>query len=150
VLTGPQALLARLGVYVLIAVSLFSFGFLKGCQYESAERLELLAEQAKEGNRIAAARREVTIEVQKVYIEKAGKTEIVTEYVNTEVERYAPTNTSMCIDDNWIRLHDAAAEGKLPKGRSGVDDSLHSPVAAWENRRWEGLSHYYAEPRGTP
>lgn len=149
-LVGIQATLARAGVYVLIAVSLFTFGFMKGCEYESAEHIEFLAEQEKEGNRIAAVRREITIEVQKEYIKQAGKTEIVTEYVKKEVERYAATNTTMCIDDNWLRLHDAAARNEVPKSGSGLDGKVYPAIAYWESGRWQGLSHNYEKPRGAP
>ena len=137
-----------LGKWIVIGLLFFAgiaYGFVKGNAYGTAKLDAYVAEQMREETRIAAVRTKITREVVVRYIEKADKTEIQIREVKVGVENYARTNPDgLCIDAEWTRLHNAAAEGAVPRSGLRIDGSLRAPFLDPE-----GLRFYYRVP-GTP
>lgn len=121
IFTGPYAMLARLGVVALVAVSLFGYGWFKGNSHGTQKLIDYQAKQALEAVRIAQGRERVTTQVVTKYVQKAAETRVVTQYVEKEVVRYEQANPGYCLDADWRRLHDAAALNTVPNSPSGTD-----------------------------
>lgn len=105
---------------VLAALLAVSAAFVRS-HYIHVGREQVLAESAQNAVRIVRVQDEATVKVVDHYIKIKGATEIVTKYVKTEVEKYAETNTGMCLDADWRRVHDSAAANTLPRSRPLAD-----------------------------
>lgn len=150
-LTGGQAFLMRFGVKIVIGLTLFALGFLKGCQYESSERLKLEQNLQVVRAKAAAAQEKVTVQVQTVYVEKAARTKFTTEFVKQEVAEYEKQNVTMCIDDTWLRLHNAAASNSASRGSEGVDGGLpKTPSGAGPSHSGSGAKRSNEELQRAP
>ena len=108
-----------LGKWVIIGllmVAAFASGWVKGNDRGTQKLVDYVQEQAQEAIRIGKVRTEVTERVVTKYIETRGATKYVTETIEKEVTRYADANpANMCIDSEWVRLHNAAAANSIPK-----------------------------------
>lgn len=130
--SGPYALLAKWGVIALLALSLLTFGWVKGNEHGTQKLTDYQGKQLIEEVRVAKARDVVTTEVKLKYIKVKGDAEVVTKTVEKEVIKYAEVNTTSCLDPEWRRLHDVSALGKaaVPTATSGVDGTGGAPKAA--------------------
>ena len=141
VFSGPYAMLARVGVVALIALSLFAYGWFKGNEHGTEKLNKYIGEQAVEAVRIAKGREKVTTEVVTKYVAVRGKTEVVTKTVEKEVVRYAESNPGFCLDLAWRVLHDDAAANRVPDPRLKPDAASGAPKAA---EALEGVTENYA------
>lgn len=119
----------RLLALAIGAALLFATGWLKGNAHGTQKLYDYQAAEAKEAVRIAKAREVVTTKVVTKYVEKAAAAQVVTQTIEKEVVRYAETNAGSCLDLAWGRLHDAAAENRLPDPRPTVDGEGRAPQA---------------------
>lgn len=124
--------IARIGLWLLVGAaigfSIWFHGYTKG----SAKLDAYKAAQATEAARIIIKRGEVTERVVTKYVQVAGKTQIVTNTVTNEVTKYADANpTGMCIDAEFVRLHDLAATNQLPKPAIKPSGIMRTTSAAW-------------------
>lgn len=89
-------------------------------------RQQVLAENQAAALKIITKQGVVTAEVVNHYIKVKGDTETVTNTVEKEVVKYAETNTGMCIDAGWIRLHNESAANAIPADRPNTDGKMRA------------------------
>lgn len=124
-LGGWQRILLYGAVAAAVCAGLIGYGYHKGVQ-----RLwEYQAAQARETVRIVTKQGKVTEKVVTKYVKVAGETQVVTNTIEKEVVRYAEKNPGACLDDDWRRLHDAAASNTLPKPAAPADGAVRAPGA---------------------
>lgn len=112
------------GVVLVLAAALLE---LDGYRRGERQLWEYQAAQATEAVRIVTKRGEVTERVITKYEKVAGETQVVTNTIEKEVVRYADSNPGACLDDDWRRLHDAAAANEVPDPAAGPDGSVRAP-----------------------
>jgi hypothetical protein len=120
--------LARIAAWAIaglaIGVSVWGHGYMTG----KSKLIEYQAAQATEAARIVVLQGEVTERVITRYIKVKGDTEIVTREVEREVTRYAQANPDgLCIDAEWVRLHNAAATNAVSKSTGRPDGQMRAP-----------------------
>jgi hypothetical protein len=144
-----QATLIKWGVIALIILAAFASGYVRGKVSEAKKLPEYIAKQAQEGVRIITLQGKVTERIVNHYIKVAGKTEYVTNTIKEEVTKYAEANpTDLCIDAEFVRLHNAAALNASPKPPAAPSGSLRTTSAGyWNAYRIGGLGHGDAELR---
>lgn len=150
----PGIDLGRWLAYGAIALLLVAAGWLDGYRRGELKLYEYQGEQAAESVKIVVKQGEVTERVVTKYVrikEKAGN---AADGIRREVIRYVETNPSgMCLDDDWRRLHDAAAAGVLPAGAGGPDGAVRAPGADPAGTGDDGLQrtrHGDGELRAAP
>ena len=121
VFTGPYALLAKWGVILALGIALFGTGWVKGNQHGTEKLTRYIGEQAIAAVKIAKAQVILTEKIRYKYITKQAEAKVVTKYIDREVTKYAESNTGVCLDPEFRRLHDAAALGIVPAATSGTD-----------------------------
>lgn len=121
---------------LLVLASALGLAWFKGYQV-GADKLEAYrTEQFEAATKINAKRADITNRVEIRYIEKAGQTRIVTEYIEREVADYAQQNPDgLCLDPEWRRLHDRAALNAVPDPASGANAALRATGRAAEGLR---------------
>lgn len=97
-------------------------------------REQVLRENIKVATKIVSQQGAATEKVVTQYVKVKGKTEVVTEYVDREVKVYEETNTGLCLDADWRRLHDSAATNQVPSSRRATDGEGGAPTAAAAER----------------
>lgn len=122
----------RLLALLALAVALFGFGFLKGCQYE--QRAALQAENTNLQRVIKVERRQqsITASAAAAREETRAASRIVYRTVDREVIKYvqaSATDTRCLLDARWVQLHDAAALARFPDA-SSESDATPSGIAA--------------------
>lgn len=130
IIEGPYAVLARVGVWALAVLALVGFGWFKGVEHEAAKHQAYLAAQAVATSNRLLERTKIVTEVQTVYVEKAAQTKIVKEYIHDQSDKYAASNTGYCLDDEFRRLHDTAADNRLNPGAREVHDPGRTPSSS--------------------
>lgn len=118
------ALYAALGAAVVGLV--WGHGYHKGSQ----RLFEYKGDQAVAAVEVVKRQAAVTERIVTRYVERAGATRTVTEFVDREVIRYVENNPGLCLDPDWRRLHDAAAANRLPDPARAPDDPVRAPPAA--------------------
>lgn len=127
---------ALLNPWILLAIAAAGGGlWFKGYQV-GADKLEAYrAEQLGAATQINARRAAVTVQSEIQYVEVAGATRVVREYIEREVEAYAQQNPDgLCLDADWRRVHDRAALNAIPDPASRPHAALRAPGAAAEGR----------------
>lgn len=110
-------------VLALIVASAIAWG----CHHLiNVGRAQVLAENQAAALKIITKQGQTTTEVVNRYIKVKGDTETVTNTVEKEVVKYAETNTGMCIDSAWVRVHNDAAANAVPKNRLQPDDKMRA------------------------
>ena len=119
----------RLLIYAALAAAvtggLIGYGYMKGSQ----RLYEYQAAEARADLRILQKRGSVTERIVTRYVEIAGQTRTVTEYIEGENVKYAEQNSTMCLDVAWRRLHDAAAANRVPSSADGMPSAIGTPGA---------------------
>lgn len=140
--------------YIVIAVMLaaaFLSGWVRGNAHGTQKLVDYVQEQAQEATRIAQVRSKVTEKVITRYLEKKGATERVTEFIDREVVKYAETNTGMCIDAEFVRLHNNAAANELPKPTPKPSGTLRTTEAPyWHRLSIANIGYGNSQLRGSP
>jgi hypothetical protein len=125
-ITAQWQRFAVYGVIVLLACALLE---LDGYRRGERKLWDYQAKQATEAVHIVTKRGEVTERVITKYENVAGETKVVTKNIEKEVVRYVQTHPgAACLDDDWRRLHDAAADN-LPDATGGPDGAVRAPGA---------------------
>jgi hypothetical protein len=130
VFSGPWAWAARLAIYAALVAAIFGFGWVKGDEHGTEKLTEYVGAQAKQSAAVVVKQGAVTEKVVDHYIQVAGKTKTVVQYVDREVTKYAESNPGNCLDAEWRRLHDAAATNTIPGPAGGSDAARGAPTAA--------------------
>jgi hypothetical protein len=118
---------------LLVLASALGLAWFKGYQV-GADKLEAYrTEQFEAASKINGQRAAITGRVETRYIEKAGQTRIVTEFVEREVADYAQQNPDgLCLDADWRRVHDRAALNAVPDPASGSNAAMRPTGRAAE------------------
>ena len=115
-------------IYGLIVLAVLGAAWGKGYLMGSERLNDYISEQLSEETRINRERGKVTERVVIQYVKAKGATQTVTEYVDREVIKYA--NTTHCLDAEWGRLHNRAAENVLPGTAAKPDGEIGAPTDA--------------------
>lgn len=114
----------RIIAYLVVALALIAFGWVKGNDHGSQKLFDYQAAEAKEAVRIVTARGAVTERVVTEYIKVEGKTKTVTETVAKEVVRYETLKLDRAmLSVAAVGLHDSAAANTVPDTARAVDGS---------------------------
>jgi len=99
----------------LLVAAIWGHGWVRGNAHGTAKLGAYIGKQAEQAAIVRGKRAAVTERVVTEYVKVAGKTRTVTETVEKEVIRYVATNPDgMCIDPEWVRLHNLAAGNRVP------------------------------------
>jgi len=132
-----------------LGVAIWAHGYSRG----ELKLYDYQAEQAKASVAVVVKQGEVTERVVTRYVVKMRATENAANGIRTEVNRYAESNSGMCLDDDWRWLHDAAARGALPERPGGADGVVRAPTADRRGEGDDGLQrarHRLGELRAAP
>lgn len=128
----PALIPSKLVLYGALAAALFVTGFVAGLRLEGQRHAEYIAEQARQAVAVVVRQGKVTERVLTRYLKVKGDTQVVTVTVEKEVQNYA--NAGSCLDDSWVRLHDAAAANALPRSAERANDPMRAATAgAWRD-----------------
>lgn len=122
--TGGIARWLVLGAVLAVAVVMLRMHWVQ------VGREQILRETAVAGVRLVVKQGAVTERVVTKYIKLKAATEIVTQYVEKEVTRYAESNPGYCLDAEWRRVHDAEALNTVPEAAGRPDAEGGAPKAA--------------------
>ena len=120
----------RIAIYAALAAAVLGITWMHGYGKGSARLFEAQAEQARAAVAIVLKQGAVTERVVTRYVEVAGATQVVTQYVDREVSRYAESNPGSCLDPDWRRLHDLAASNRLPDAPGAPHGPVRTPDTA--------------------
>lgn len=119
----------RFAVYAGVAAVLLGAAWFHGYTRGEIKLFEYQADQAKSGIKIVVKQGAVTERVVTKYIKVQEATQNAANGIRNEVNRYAQTNPGACLDDDWRRLHDAAALGSLPPSSASPDGAVRATGA---------------------
>jgi hypothetical protein len=122
-----RALLTRILVYSALASLVLVLAELDGYRRGEKKLYDYQAKQATAAVAIVVKRGAVTERVVTRYVKILEDRKDAADQIKKEVETYA--NTSACLDDDWRRLHDAAALGSIPRAPAAADDALRAAGA---------------------
>jgi len=108
-LLNPWVLVGVLAYTIVVA----TFCGWQGYQLGENELYKYQAKQATVALKVRQKRDEATEKVVTKYVQVAGETKTVTEYIEKKVVEYA--NTGYCLDPAWRVYHDLAAGNIVPK-----------------------------------
>jgi hypothetical protein len=117
----------RIAVYAALVGLVLSLAELDGYRRGEKKLYEYQAQQATAAVAIVVKRGAITERVVTRYVKVREDRKEAADEIKKEVETYA--NTSACLDDDWRRLHDAAAIGALPRAPAAADDALRAAGA---------------------
>ena len=144
IFAGPYALFAKWGVIVLILVSAFGTGWVKGNQHGTLKLTEYQAKEAVASIKVIKGQDVVTEKKVTEYVAVVGKTKTITNTIEKEVTKYVdskPLAMACMLDNRWIRLHDSAADGSIPTPEQGDDGASGEVTAA---QTLSGITKNYA------
>lgn len=120
--------LTRWLVWGVVIASAVSVVWMHGYSRGNRNLLEYQADQARAAVPVVVLQGKVTERVVTRYIKVKEAASAVETVITNEVILYAETTpTGMCLDDDWRRLHDAAALGSVPEGAGRPDGGVRSP-----------------------
>jgi hypothetical protein len=114
----------RAGLYALLAAALVGAGIVQGLRIAAHDRSAEIAEQLSESRKVIARQSAVTEKVITQYRDRVQIQQGVATTIEKEVTRYVeskPLALACLLDSGWVRLHDAAAAGVVPKAASDPD-----------------------------
>lgn len=120
----------RIAIYAALAFAVVGIAWMHGYGKGSSRLYEAQAEQARARVAIVLKQSAVTERIVTEYVHIAGATQVVTQYVDREVSRYAESNPGSCLDPDWRRLHDLAASNRIPDPSRAPDGPVRTPDAA--------------------
>lgn len=128
---NPIPLPYRILAFGVLALACVGFGYVKGLQHEQAKATAAAAKAQKlAADAYAAQTERLNQVVQQLEDSKNAKQIIyrtITQQVDRVVER--PVYRNVCLDDDGLRLINAAAAGKAPTD-PGKPDTTMRPTAA--------------------
>ena len=108
----------------LLALAILLAGRRWGQHGVYKEWIEANAKAAGAAVKITAKQGDITVKTVTEYRDRIKVLEGATTTIEKEVTRYVesqPIATACLLDPEWVRLHDAAATGAVPKAPSGPD-----------------------------
>ena len=113
----------RLPALALLAVALVGFGWVKGADYVQAEWDAANTRQAQQVSFVKQRQAEATVQVVTKYVDRVKIVRETGATIVKEVPVYAsPEADAACVlPRGFVRLHDAAAAGRVPEPAGGSD-----------------------------
>ncbi|GAB1382138.1 hypothetical protein MASR1M50_04570 [Burkholderiales bacterium] len=107
----------RLLALVLLAVALIGFGWIKGAGHVQAQWDAAAQQQALQTSATRLRQAEATVKVVTEYVDRVRVVREKGDTIIKEVLVYVPVeaDAACTINRGFVRLHDAAAAGELPK-----------------------------------
>jgi hypothetical protein len=161
VFSGPYAMLARVGVIAIVALSLFAYGWFKGNAHGTEKLTKYIGEQAVQTVRIAAARERIVTKTEIEYRDRTKTVYLKGETIVKEVTRYVTKadDAGCVVPVGFVRQFNSAwtntpagPPAESDRGPSGVPLSEASSAEAhnatschiYKEQR-DGLIKFYRE-----
>lgn len=123
IFSGPYALLARWVVLGVACLALFGYGWFKGNEHGTERLVKYAAKQASISVKIIARQEAVTERVRTEYVNRVK----VIKEKGDEITKMVPVHitvaddTACRIDNDFLRLHNAAAANTVPEATNAAD-----------------------------
>lgn len=113
----------RLLVLAVLGVALVGFGWIKGASHVQAQWDAAIQQQALQTAAIRERQSQATVKVVTQYVDRVRIVREKGETIIKEVPVYVPVqaDAACTINRGFVRLHDAAAAGDLPKPARDAD-----------------------------
>lgn len=139
---------AKYVALALLVAAVWGHGWVKGNGHGTAKLSAYIGKQAEQAAITRGKRAAVTERVVTEYVKKSGETKTVIEYVDRKVIEYVAQNpTGLCIDPEWVRVHDAAAVNRVPPAPGKPDGPVRPSPANDRPDRRAGLGDGYLQLR---
>lgn len=115
----------RLLALVLLVVALIGFGWLKGAEHVQGKWDAAVQQQTLQAATVRQRQAEATVKVVTQYVDRVRVVREKGDTIIKEVPVYVPVqaDAACTINRGFVRLHDAAAAGRLPEPAGGSDAS---------------------------
>lgn len=123
----------------LVLIAAFVTGLVYGMRLEGKEHAEYVAQQAAAAVAIVTRQGATTTRWRTRYVDVATQSQQAAQAIQSEVQGYA--NAGACLDPTWVRLHDAAALGALPRPTNGTAGGMPKASA-------DAVERYPERPAG--
>lgn len=116
----------RLLALALLAVALLGFGWVKGASHVQGEWDAAIGKQAVQVATVKVKQAEATVQVVTKYVDRVKVVRKTGDTIIKEVPVYvtAEADAACVLSRGFVRLHDAAAAGRIPEPAGGADASL--------------------------
>ncbi|MBF1165512.1 MAG: hypothetical protein HXL68_10765 [Dechloromonas agitata] len=120
----------RLLILGIIAAALFGLGWLKGAGHVQDQWDAATSKQALQVATVEKEQAEATVRVVTEYVDRVKVVRQAGETIIKEVPVYVPAqaDAACVVPRGFVRLHDAAAAGRLPQA-AGAADALPAGIA---------------------
>lgn len=120
----------RLLAMAAFAVALVGFGWVKGAGHVQAEWDAATGKQSLQGAVVQKRQAEATVQVVTKYVDRVKVVREAGDTIIKEVPVYVPAeaDAACVLSRGFVRLHDAAATGRLPQA-AGAADALPAGIA---------------------
>lgn len=124
-LTSLVPLPYRLLALALLAVVLLGFGWVKGASHVQGEWDAAIGKQALQVATVKVKQAEATVQVVTKYVDRVKVVRETGDTIIKEVPVYvtAEAEAACVLSRGFVRLHDAAAAGRIPEPAGGADAS---------------------------
>lgn len=115
----------RLLALALLAVALLGFGWVKGASHVQGEWDAAISKQAVQVATVKVKQAEATVQVVTKYVDRVKVVRATGDTIIKEVPVYvtAEADAACVLSRGFVRLHDAAAAGRIPEPAGGADAS---------------------------
>lgn len=115
----------RLLALALLAVALLGFGWVKGASHVQGEWDAAIGKQAVQVATVKVKQAEATVQVVTKYVDRVKVVRTTGDTIIKEVPVYvtAEADAACVLSRGFVRLHDAAAAGRIPEPAGGADAS---------------------------
>ena len=113
----------RLLALAVLGVALVGFGWIKGASHVQAQWAAAIQQQALQAAAVRERQAQATVEVVTQYVDRVRVVREKGDTIIKEVPVYVPVqaDAACTINRGFVRLHDAAAAGKLPEPARDAD-----------------------------
>ena len=113
----------RLLALAALAAALLGFGLVKGAGHVQAEWDAAISKQALQVADVKVAQAEATVKVITKYVDRVKVVRETGDTIIKEVPVYVPAeaDAACVVNHGFVRLHDAAAAGRIPQSAGGSD-----------------------------
>lgn len=115
----------RLLALALLAVALLGFGWVKGASHVQGEWDAAIVKQGLQVATVKVKQAEATVQVVTKYVDRVKVVRVTGDTIIKEVPVYvtAEADAACVLSRGFVRLHDAAAAGRIPEPAGGADAS---------------------------
>ena len=120
---NPVAWLYRLLGFMALAAALIGLGWIKGAGHIQTQWDAAVQKQALQAAIVAERQAQATVQVVTQYVDRVRVVREKGDAIIQEVPVYVPTqaDAACTVNRGFVRLHDAAATGRLPEPTTDAD-----------------------------